>query len=297
MLHRSLLLLCALLLWCCVQRAEAQSDQEIGRELSAEFWRDLLRRHESSADEADPHVRWGDIASHGVVEFEKLVLKTPDLKASIEFLVNRFGEKGPEADLCWYLALEPYAAPKFNAVKPIEGNTDRKAVLRRASFLMAELQVRRFCRDHELLLRYQHVLSWRRLWLDGGSNGQNKFIIGMNGVKERLDKLEDDYWWHCRNFLVLAATTGRMDLVPSTYQDAKKCGDAMGKWLEWFEENGSYLRPEVLRPRWSIDRELQRVGYGYVKFWTSGVLPPLIYDAPTPFPDWPASSLPRDVAL
>jgi hypothetical protein len=264
--------------------------------MAATYWAQVKEKYASLNPNDDVHTRWGELALFGENGFEELVQKSPNLPVTIEYLVQRFGEDGPEADLCWYLSLENYAAPKYGAVKTVQPNTERNTLLRRASFLMAESQCLSFVRNRALLLRYQHVLSWRRRWLDGGTKGANQFIVRIGDAQKMLSAEGDDYWWHLRHFLVLAATTGRMDLVPSKESGLKGQGEAMKLWLEWYEENGPYFRAHPIKPTWTVDFELKRSGYGYVRFINQGTLPPLIYDAKAPFADWPEESLPRDVA-
>lgn len=279
--------------------ADETSNRIAAIELSESFWTKLLEFRNKPSDSMDEDDRWTQISAFGHAAFEKLITETPDLRSSIERVVAAFGKGDADADFRWFLSTEEYSTPKYGSTKNrvVQADSPRSTIQRNTQILLAEFQVRNFTQNHDLLLRFQHVLAWRRKWMDGGFNGTNRFLVESRISLADFTPECDEYWWYSRQFVVIAAATGRMDLVPSKMDQLSECHARMKALLDWIDEKGPYLRPAVNRPIWVLDKELEKSGYGYVKFFGEGErFAPLIYEANAPFPDWPKRGLRRDVA-
>ncbi len=206
-----------------------------------------------------------------MAEFRKLA-QSPNRPALMNAYVQKFATDTARSDFAWVLGYPGGVLP-FS----LSPSNDAEGKLRRAIQIeMAEAEVRLFLEQPEKRTRYCHLVVWSRVFAPNNLPKRRRDL--QKGIRGQ------DYWYHARNFVVLAELTSRQDLLKDAAPE-NLAGKAT-EWDEWLSTEGWRLRFDETACKWkiadSLDRPDDEISQDFQQF---GVLSP---DIPPrlPFPDW-----------
>jgi hypothetical protein len=258
---------------------QAQRDAAIDKEVDA-MWGQLKefdRDSQASADDDGALAYWIGVTQKCFKLTMQSLDGSKDERRFIEIFVSKFGSGGAQSDIRWILSCQDWTLD-VSAVWPVHGEkteSDRKA--RNRQLLVAEFHTRRLLSDPKMLGRYYEAV----VWYDWMFSAQ-WFPTYLHRTKTGLER-EAEYWWHARNFILLAHATGRDDLLRNAKPDDLK--PRYEEWREWFDREGGFLRASMDSYTWKIDDHARSEGRKYESFEDNQELPALTRPN-MPFPDW-----------
>lgn len=180
------------------------------------------------------------------------------------------------------------------------GSDDRNVRLRAAQRSFARAIRERIISDRAALRSSQHFLAWRSRWLNGwdfSRLGAKSFLLKAERIHKAISDGSKDYDCHLRDFIVIAYTTGRSDLIPAQDASQDKVLESVRSWCEWFDANGCFLRPSLTQQTWSLDTALRDAKIGHAPFFEDRSLCKPEYFPQSPFPGWPFGDVPKKGGL
>lgn len=211
----------------------------------------------------------------------------PNVEKTLVFLTRQFGKHGADADLRLLLA-EPsvmlaqhYPEPGAATLGDPSPHSDWRARVIDAQTIVARVQVDMFLRDPKLLHRYYQALMWsRQCFYPGLALGYKLTSL----EKHFDDEIDGDYWWHARDFVIVAHATGRDDLLKGAAPN--DLYSRFVEWRRWVDKNYEYLVPDHEKLIWVVGK------YPNGVFGPEPLKPPKL-----PFPDWKSGIRPPDWRL
>jgi hypothetical protein len=248
--------------------------EAVGRSIGTIFWQHF---HEEQGEEAKLQSLLGEFGRHGAAaDMRFLLLPGVFLPQEVS---DPAGAINPEG-------ISPGYRPAF------ERST---AKMRRLRLAAAKALVERFVKDRALLRRYHGAVIWsRRFLLDPAYHdlvARRKVAQLVAAFKPHPDEL---FWWHAREFMLLAHATGREDLLDVA--EPRELHGRFSLWKEWLTTNRFLIGAHRTKPVWilSRDRSLEELDPG--RAGRVPTFPPLTEPA-APFPDWTGPLPPRPSIL
>lgn len=243
-MNRAALLFC-LASWLCTQ-ASVHATEPMAE--AAAFWEGIRKVDGIDLEDLDEY--WAKMFFDCYERFGRLDDQT-DPKLTIDYYVDQFGKHGAHADVRWAAAAPLMMLPHHDEKRldALQREKDKKLVMYASRRI-----VEKCLKDPVFLTRYYRLIVWSGFFL-GASQAEQNYRVGQvyQGLPEKLRRANDGYWWHARNFVILAHATGRDDLL----KDAKP-GELEATFLvyeKWLKEKifGATTDPKHLR--WEVPKD------------------------------------------
>lgn len=231
---------------------------------------------------------WLDLSRLLAAEFWAMAFKDHS-DESVAFLARQFGKYGAEADMRLLLSAtdvflaQDYPDPGANISVTAESPPEKRCgvkKLRELQLTVSKVQVEMFLRDPELFDRYYNFLIWSRQFLGTRHSHWAAFGPKIGDLEKGFDRSDEtgDYWWHARNFMLVAHASSRDDLLKGA--DPSGLVGRFDEWHAWVVSNYEDLMPQLAKPVWLI-----QPGSGTSLEWGEMELRALREPA-TPFENW-----------
>lgn len=245
-----------------------------------QIWNKIKTSSQSESPTAPDDVEkyWRRVCTTGRDELRKIVVSSNPRKG-LSYFVDQFGKGDAETDMHWLLAARSLGLTPNQSVHPAE--KEKQQQLRRAQMIFAELQVRQFLKNPELLARYYQAINWYDQMFSDQYFPDCFELIYEN---MRKDKPGEEYWWSAQNYLLVMHALHSEELWHGS--DPKKVFPTFPNWRKWMRQKFVFLRASPDIWYWIVDEGEKSREEAYVPLVLQTHLPPLKVRPETPFPDW-----------
>lgn len=213
-------------------------------EAAKRCWEEM-KRAAAENDYADYRYKveyWAEVLLGANEPLWRFVQTDACTESGLQFILERFGEEGPQADFRLLFANtfltipDRWGSPDCGWTRQEQGfSSEEFNVLK---FQICKLQVKHLIAQPGKLARYYRAVMWSGLFCFPNQLPE----LGMV-VKKTEEVFEspqpEEYWWAARNFLMLAYATDRTDLLRNVNPSDLK--PIFHSWRVWFRQNFRHL--------------------------------------------------------
>jgi len=235
------------------------------------------------ADYRQPGSYWIDVLTGANEPLWRYVQTGACTESGLQFVLERFGEEGPQADFRLLFANtfltipDRWGSPDGDWTRQEQGMSSEE--FNALKFQICKLQVKHLMAQPEKLARYYRAIMWSGLFCFPNQLPE----LGM--VVKKTEEVfgspqPEEYWWAARNFLMLASATDRTDLLRNVNPSDLK--PLFHSWRVWFRQNFRHLLFDRERFVWMLVPQ-------EVPFQSTRDRP----EPTAPFADWGGSPVPQ----
>lgn len=225
-------------------------------------WQEILAlAPDSTQPKMNTVEKWVEISSSASKIFRTNCAKSSEIDAWIDYYIDRFGKSGDEADLRWLAACPHYLLPTPGrpAYAPADPNWVKEDAKLRG-IKVCKTHAAKLLSDTQHLERYYRALIWSRHFF--GKNSHVYFDIHKHSLskytKKEFKKTDDDFWWHCRNMILLLRSTNRLDLIDKDIPE--RTLHSFQEWAKWIDSNRTRLSLHKDGISWSLPDNTRHLG-------------------------------------